>query len=452
MAAVARKKRSKKITLPLTCEPPAHAAAFLLSEDLALTAHHCVRTAKKISIAGQPAKISVVNSSADLAILKLSNPITDHDVPTLGRIPFLGHPCEIQSPVPRQRAAHLFLNRVPFEVLKPAGGCIPLLELTPQEGRVRPGWSGAPVLSARGMVIGIVTQIRGDVVHAVPTEFITRMQEGEDLPLSYLPGLIGQPLISEPARRAARVDDNVTGMRVTTAAEGSLIRVGDVMVEVNGKKVSNSGTVKWGFVEATWQAAVCELSPGTSVPVSVLRDGELVTEKVQLRDSRNATAAKPWVDNRTVIAGQMMFMALSFELLQRWGDNWLRDAPQDLIRAAMRENEEGDDEVVVLVGKAMNEAEEFRAMSGGGLDEEGDESEEEEHIKRECEGWEEFHYLRVTKVDGERVRGLEDLAREERHEKEIVVEFANGYVAAVQNGKMMGLDWKDDGDEFDVVE
>lgn len=90
--------------------------------------------------------------------------------------------------------------------------------------------------------------MRGDVVQAVPIEFMLHSEGGnnflgedasfmlEDAPFSFLPALTTQPLTSELARRADGVADKLSHVRVATASEGSAIRVGDLMVEVNGKK------------------------------------------------------------------------------------------------------------------------------------------------------------------------------------------------------------------------
>lgn len=438
-ASASKRATSTKITLPLKCEPPANAAAFLFKDQQVITAAHCVRTAAKIYVAGESANIADSNSTVDLAILKLSKPLDHRPVAELASIPVFGELCTIQSPFPRQKAARLHLTAVPFELVKATGACIPLLELTPVKGtgKVGPGWSGAPVLSSDGRVIGIVTQIRGDVVHAVPSDYLTLLGEGKDLPLSYVPGLTLQPLTSEPGRRAARVDDSVTGVRVAAVSTDSPIRVGDVILEADGKKVTNAGGVAMNSIYATWQSAICRYAPGTSVPLLLLRDGNIVTETVKVRDSRDATAAQAWMDGQIVVAGKMMFIALSFELLQKWGNDWVRGAPQDLVMAAMREKEEGQKEIPILAGKAASEEEQFRdMMTKWGLDEDGEELDEVERLQQPLEDWEPFEFLRVAKVNGERVNGLADLARKERDGEEIIIEFSNGFLAAVPNGEI----------------
>lgn len=205
-------------------------------------------------------------------------------------------------------------------------------------------------------------------------------------------------------------------------------------------------------MQATWQSAVFESLPGTSVPVSVWRDGKLVTEKVKLRNALAATRVNPWNDALAVIAGEMVFMALSIDLLHRWGEEWSLDAPPDLVKTAMQENAEDDNEVVVVVGKAKTKVEAYSFLtSRWGVGEDGKDLREDEKLKKDLEKCEEFNFLRVTKVNGNRVTGLQDLARNEREGEEIVVEFANGFVAAVPNGKVLAVEGKWNLDAFDMA-
>lgn len=325
-----------------------------------------------------------------------------------------------------------------------AGGRIPLLELIPEHGRVGRGWSGAPVLSTQGVVIGVFVQLRDGVAHAVPIEFVLRMEEGEDVPFAYLPGVATQPLTSRYTRKAARIGGNTSGVRVAKVKRDTALQVGDVIVEVNGKPVSNSGTIAWGFAQASWQAAVSTETPGKNIPVRVLREGELQTVKVVVRDSRLATGATAWADNRAVMAGKMIFATLSFELLRRWGDEWPRDAPEDLVRVGMEDMGEAKD-VVVLMGEVKGLKQVY-----GREDRKCGECEEREDVQVH-ENWEELHFLRVTRVDEKPVRQLEDLAQESKRGEDIVIEFENGFVAQVPNGELVESTMQDGKDEFEVV-
>lgn len=331
--------------------------------------------------------------------------------------PILGASYMVPSPVAREEAAQLKLLRVSFEVLQTSGGRVPLLVLSDEKRSIRPGWSGAPVVSRSGKVVGVVVQVFGDIVHAVPARFVHRLQQLGDLPLAFVPGIEIQPLTFVAARRASAVSNNISGVRVARAAGKCPMRVGDVLTSVNGAPVNNSGTVDWDGVDATWQAAVCEASPGKEVAIEMFRGGEKVTEGVRLRDAREATGAVPWMESRVVMAGELVFAKLSFQLLHGWGDEWLREAPADLVEVGMREREEGVDEVVVLVG----------VVKGGGKDK---------------GKWEEFRHLRVMKKDGERVRGLRDLVGDGGKAGEMVVEFANGFVAAIPRGELVEMNFE----------
>lgn len=376
-----------------------------------------MRTASEIAVGGQRASIKAQSLNTDLALLSLSVPLSSHNPVSMSFTPILGASYTVPAPTAREKPAQLKLLRVSFEILQTAGGRCPLLVLSDEKRRIRPGWSGAPVVSGSGKVVGVVAQVFGDVVHAVPATFVHRLQQLGDIPLAFVQGITTQPLTFAAARRAAAVADDDSGVRVARTARKCPVRVGDVLTSVNGAAVSNSGTIDWGGVEATWQAAVVDASPGEKVAVEVLRAGERVTEVVRLRDAREATGAAPWMESGVVMAGELVFAQLSFELLHGWGEEWLREAPADLVEVAMGEREEGVEEVVVLVGVVK-----------GGAKGKGE--------------WEGFRHLRVVKRDGERVTGLRDLVADGGEGGEMVVEFANGFVAAIPRGELVDMNFE----------
>lgn len=274
-----------------------------------------------------------------------------------------------------------------------------MLVLQTVEGdRVGPGWSGAPVLDAEGRVVGVVAQSLEKEVHAVPAWFVEELQRGVVRPVGLLVGVEWQPL-SAVARRALRVAQDVQGIRVVKEGKGGLKR-GDLVVGIDGREVSDGGLVEIGGVKMEWRVAVSGAHVGGMVGLRVRRAGRMRDIKVRVGDAREGTRALGWVDGDVVMCGDVGFARLSFEYLRLFGEDWMIDAPQDLVQVGL---EEGARDVVVLVG------------FGGGMGK---------------EGWEEFRHMRVVKVDGKRVQELGDLVGE----GEQTLEFANGWIALVQGG------------------
>src|SRR5712672_234421 len=163
------------------------------------------------------------------------------------------------------------------------------------DAAINPGNSGGPLVNARGEVIGINTFLIS------PSGAFSGMGFA-------IPSQIARPVVDtllkdgkiEHARMGVGINDvtpeiatffhmnNATGALISqveadSPAAKAGIKVGDVITELNGKKMDNSGQL---------QAAISAQRPGNKVTLTVMRDGKTLNLPVTL-ESITKRAAKP---------------------------------------------------------------------------------------------------------------------------------------------------------------
>jgi len=155
------------------------------------------------------------------------------------------------------------------------------------DAAINPGNSGGALVDAEGRLIGINTAILSrsggnmGVGFAVPINLarniMDRLLKDGKVVRGYL-GVTIQDLTPELAKefKVAEGGGAVVGDVVEKgAADQAGIKSGDVIVELNGKPVKDSRTLR---------LTVASLAPGTKVDVKVLRDGDTRTYKVTLKE------------------------------------------------------------------------------------------------------------------------------------------------------------------------
>ena len=140
---------------------------------------------------------------------------------------------------------------------------------------INPGNSGGPLLDASGRVIGVNSQIASQsggsvgIGFAVPSntvrDVIPRLERGESIKRAYL----GVSTSGDSGRTT------VAAVSAGGPAAAAGLRVGDVIVAVDGRKIADPDDVA---------AAIQDRHPGESVKVEVQRDGSSQTLDVTLAE------------------------------------------------------------------------------------------------------------------------------------------------------------------------
>jgi serine protease Do len=160
-------------------------------------------------------------------------------------------------------------------------------EMIQTDAAINRGNSGGPLLNVRGEVVGMNTQIVSDgggnlgIGFATPINTIRnilpQLMKGK-----VVRGRIGVIVDRRPMTKADAEDlglSGVTGAVVNEVTDGPAkkagMRLGDVIVEFNGKPVRNSDELV---------AMVSSTAPGTTVPVKIIRSKKAQTLNVTIEE------------------------------------------------------------------------------------------------------------------------------------------------------------------------
>lgn len=232
------------------------------------------------------------------------------------------------------------------------------------DAAINPGNSGGPVMKD-GKLVGVVMQgftQAENIGYMVPVNVIEHFfKDIEDGTYHGIPslGAVMQNLENPALKRRCGMDEDRTGLLINQVLVGSpaegVLKAGDVVLSVDGHSIADDGTVEFRPRQRTSASYYVQLKQiGDSLPLEIWRDGQVVPVTVAL----NRPLWEDWLiplDQYDVlpsyyIYGGAVFSPLTKNLLKRWGGNWYRSAPLDLV-ALLSENlpERLDQEVVMVL-------------------------------------------------------------------------------------------------------
>jgi len=269
---------------------------FVITEDgYIVTNNHVAENATKIEVAFtngeiEPAKIVGTDPSADLAVLKVDRTglptveLGDSDAVQVGdEVVAIGNALALEGGLSVTRGIISGTDRI---VDTDVGST--LLGMLQTDAAINPGNSGGPLLDSQGRVLGINTAIANpasaqNVGFAIP---ISRAKPIiEDLRLGRAAAFLGvstRNLTPASARELDLAIDRgayVAEVTAGTPADDAGIQQGDVIVEIGGKEIEDSGDM---------QTTIREHRPGDKVTVVVDRKGERKTLDATLTERPEA--------------------------------------------------------------------------------------------------------------------------------------------------------------------
>lgn len=197
-------------------------------------------------------------------------------------------------------------------------------------------------------------------------------------------------------RRFAKLPEGNGGAYITRITPGSPaekagLKVGDVLLRLDGKTIDQDGNYedeRFGKISLAHYASTV-LQAGQTVPLVISRNGEEKTIEVTLapRD-RARMVSQPYIFDappKYLIVGGIVFSELSRQFLREWGPNWTREAPLRLVYLDRYQHELPSDRGRIVFISAV--------LPGANT-----------------VGYENLRYEIVEEANGKPVRSLQDLA------------------------------------------
>ncbi len=291
------------------------------------------------------AEVEVNGHECDLALLKVDDPefFRGTDAIPIGPLPELSDRVSVCGyPVGGERLSITegIVSRI--EVLRYEQRRRRLLAIQ-IDAAINAGNSGGPVLMD-GLLVGVAFQTLEDaekIGYMVAGPVIEHfLRDVEDSLYHGFPGLgiKTQTLESEAHRRMlglpATSNDGVlvTGIAYGGSAWGSL-RAGDVILEIDGARISSDGTVPLRDGEpVTFDYTISRRRVGEAANVLVWRDQSELNCVVPLKPPVYLVAEDLYeVKPAYFIYGGLLFVPLTRDYLKTWGEQWTMYAPRDLM-------------------------------------------------------------------------------------------------------------------------
>ena len=282
MAAATEKAAASTVSVNARRRMPASGIAF--APDLVLTADHVIEREEGITVllangTEATAKLAGRDPGSDLAVLRLEKERTTPAEPakqaSIGQLVLA-----LGRPSPEGIEASLgVVSAMGGPVRTPQGSLDKYIrtDTTPY-----PGFSGGPLVDAEGKVVGINTSGFGrGVTLTIPAEYAWKVAEQLARSGSVKRGYLGVRSeaveLTEAAQKALNRKQAsglllVSVERKSPAEAGKLI-VGDILVGIDGQPVPDHDAL---FAHLTGEAV------GKSIPMQVLRGGELQTFAVEI--------------------------------------------------------------------------------------------------------------------------------------------------------------------------
>jgi S1-C subfamily serine protease len=343
-------------------------SGVIVAPGQVLTGAHVVANATFVQVQKQDdptkvvARVLAISHDCDLALLQVEDPAFTRGIKParIGELPRLREAVQVVGyPIGGEEVSITegVVSRI--EVQRYEHSQRHLLAVT-VDAAINEGNSGGPVF-ARGKVAGIAFQAMPDaenIGEMVPAPIIRRflaaVRAGIDPQVPGI-GISTQPLENDALRAHLGMAPQHCGVLITAVQYGSSawgkLEVGDVLMELDGLRIADNGTVRYrSRYRCQFDAVIGDHHCGDAVSAKVLRRGKPLTVRMAMQPMA-------WLVPRTefdrrpmwFLFGGLVFQRLTAEFLRNWGDNWWDKAPKELLHlyhSGLRKPEQ--QEVVVL--------------------------------------------------------------------------------------------------------
>ena len=319
-------------------------SGVVIDKGRILTCAHCVADATYIRVRKQNedslyhAEVLFTDNDADLALVSVDDPkfMADITPMEIGETPRVQDDVlAIGYPIGGDDISYTrgIVSRI--EDIRYSHGWTVLLGIQ-VDAAINPGNSGGPVLDLKsGKIAGIAFQGKDkekseSLGYIIPPDiirhFFADIQDGKVDGFSE-PGFAWAQMESPSKRRYYGMDYSRTGVivdHVDSALGSDSIRTDDIILEVDGYKVSNNGRIRLeGGIARSLFYPIYTRQIGERIPVKVFREGAVVdTIIVAAKEKRRARRWQYNVRPDYLVYGGLVFTTVSYDCIVRIGSEW----------------------------------------------------------------------------------------------------------------------------------
>jgi S1-C subfamily serine protease len=326
-------------------------SGFVISKNRILTNAHVVSDAALLLVyfhndpKPYPARLISVGHECDLAVLELEDVSRISTVSALefGELPELrsrvvtyGYPTGgqlISSTVG-------VVSRIEPQTYVHSGTSQFLTGQT--DAAINPGNSGGPVIQD-GKVVGVAFQGNKNLENMgffipppIIDHFLSDLDDGVYHGFPYL-GILAANLENPAARAYAGMTEEESGIRidhiVRKSSPENLLQCDDIITAINGHPVANDGTIIWNGLRLNCMYLADFMQIGETMQFDIIRGDERSGVEIELNDYDPTSLRSHLYDirpNYYIYAG-LVFAPLNREVLKTYSDDWIVEAPQELV-------------------------------------------------------------------------------------------------------------------------
>ncbi len=350
-------------------------SGVIVAQNRILTGAHVVANATFVQVQKQDdprkveARVLAISHDCDLALLELTDPAFTRGIrpASIGELPALREAVQVVGyPIGGEEVSITegVVSRI--EVQRYEHSQRHLLAVT-VDAAINEGNSGGPVF-ARGKVVGIAFQALPDaenIGEMVPApilqRFLAGVQQRKDPQVPGI-GITTQPLENPALRAHLGMKPAHSGVLVTAVQYGSSawgqLEVGDVMMELDGLRIADNGTVRYrGRYRCQFDAIIGDHHCGDVVRARVLRAGKVLTVQMTMQPMAWLVPRIEF-DRRPMwfLYGGLVFQRLTAEFLRIWGEHWWDKAPKELLHLYYSGLRKQDQQEVIVLAQVLADA------------------------------------------------------------------------------------------------
>ena len=345
----------------------------VISGNRILTNAHVVANASYVQVQKHndpqryQARVVFVSHESDLAIITVNEPgfFSDLTALTIGNLPdplqevsVYGYPIGGKT----LSITKGILSRVEQQIYAHAGAYLLAGQI---DAAINPGNSGGPVIVDQ-QIVGVVMQANSggraeNLGYFVPPSVIRHvLQDSEDGVQNGFPdiGFRTQALDSPSAKAAYGLRKNQNGVLVIKVFDGSpaegVFEENDVILKIDDYDIAEDGTIKLSEDLLTdYKHAIDMHHIGEEILVTFSRAG--IEQKAQLIAQKSLESYSlvrgEQFDQipQYYIYGGILFVPLNMNLIKRWGSDWARSAPVNLLKSRNEWSSPDRREIVVAL-------------------------------------------------------------------------------------------------------